>query len=192
VNNALKRAFGAISAAFGAIPGLLALMVGLGVPPDNNGLFGAVIECFGGLTLLILWGNRGKLKQVPLSRLTKRAVILGLVGLLFILIYLVIYPICVVTCPRWDAVLVPLWLSEKLASMVAAQGGRSQALCHYGFTSVYQEAHSNPVSLGITLGLLLVIYVAGSTCLTAAFGLFAVRAASTRPPNTPADADRIT
>jgi hypothetical protein len=186
----MKLVFGTISAAFGAIPGLLAFMAGLGVPPGENKLFGAVIESLGTLTLLILWGNRGRLKQIPLRALTKQAVVVGIAGLAFAVSYLVIYQICVVTCPLWDTVLFPLWLTGRLAWMVATQGGRSNALCHFA-TSVYQETQNHPISLAVTLTLMIVIYAAVSTCLTVAFGLFAVRAASTRLQNAPSNSDNL-
>lgn len=181
MNNPMKIIFGTVSAAFAAVPGLLAVMAGLGVTPGQNKLFGAVSESFGGLALLIMWTNRGKLRGVSLHRLTKWAILFGVGGLACAVVYLIMLQLCVVGCPSWDAVLFPLWLTGKLAAMVAAQGGRSNALCHYGFASVYQEAQNSPVSLAITLMLLLIIYVAVSTCLASAFGVLAVRSAATPP-----------
>jgi hypothetical protein len=168
----MTKLFAAISAAFAAIPGLAVLMFGLGAPPRMRSLFGGVIESFGALTLLILFVNKGKLRQKSLRRLTKWAVILGCIGFGCIALFAVLYQICVVYCPTRGTVLFPLWPTGELADMIAKHEGRVQALCDYGPTEITKAMH--PFALGVTIVVLLLAYAAVSTCLAAAFGLLAM------------------
>lgn len=172
----MKKLFITFSAAFGAIPGLVVLSTELGVPPGQSKLFGAIIEAFGVLSLMILWINRGKLARAAARKVTTWAVTLGMICFVCLLLYVVLFKLCVISDPYRGIVLFPLWLSGKLNGMVILAGSRNGALVRYGYDAVREAAQNAPLALGLTTALLITIYQAIFTSLALAFGLLGIKA----------------
>lgn len=169
----MKVLFLALSAAFAALPGVAVIASGLGTPPGTGYrlLFGGVIEAFGALALLILWVNQNKLRRRSKRKITRAAVIAGLLCLVFIGAYVLVFRRTVVEHER-GTVYYPLWLSGNVERMVERAGSRESAIERYGLGGVknaIDEMGSLPLAL--TSLLLLLLYQGIFTSLTVAFGM---------------------
>jgi hypothetical protein len=157
---------------FAVVPGVAILQSGLGAPPQYGTLFGGTIEALGALTLVLLWTNRGRLKQWSARRATRWAIGLAVAWLVFLVAYLVLFQYSVVT-ERYSGqtVYYPLWLAGRAAQMVAAAGSRSAAIARYGPDGVRDALEALTLARMTTTVLLLLLYQANFTALTAAFGI---------------------
>lgn len=168
----MKKLFLAASALFAAVPGLMVISKGVGTPPDYEYLFGGVIEAFGTLSLLILWVNKNKLKEITPSRITKLAITLGTISFLSLIIYIALFKFCVVSHPTHYTAYYPLWTSGEIAKYVERTGGRWAALDRYGIYPIESAIHKMPpYAIPVTTAVLLFLYQMIFTSLTIAFGL---------------------
>src|SRR5947209_15856756 len=104
----MKNTFLAASGVFAAIPGVAILVFGLGTPPGYSKLFGAVIEAFGALVILLLLSGKAKIRRLPARRISKVAVILMAICFSLLVLYLQLAAFCVVTHPIHVIVYYPL------------------------------------------------------------------------------------
>lgn len=168
----MKALLLSLAGIFAAIPGLLVLASGLGVPPGKTGLFGGAIEAFGTLALLLLWLNAGKLKRIPARTATRASVGLGIGALMMFAAYLVLFSFTVQSHSMRGTAYFPLWLDGTLQQMVERAGSRAAAIERYGIDAVHLAINEmSPAPLAITTVLMLTIYVLAFTLLTAAFGV---------------------
>lgn len=174
----MKKLFIGVAAAFASIPGVAILLKGLGTPPHYETIFGGTIEAFGTLSLLVLWLNKGKLKKIPYSKVTKWAVALAIVSLISMLAYIGLFKYCVISHPTHDTAYFPLWTSGDIARYVEKAGGRWAALDRYGIFAVESAIQRMPTyAIVITTIVLLLVYQIAFTSLTLAFGLLGFRRA---------------
>ena len=160
-----------LSTLFNTIPGVGTLLSGLGVPPGYKVIFGAVVEALGVLSLLALWVNREKIKAMPSSTVTIRAIILVIVFLACICCYIYLLGLCVIQHDR-GSVYFPIWLDGRIADMVSKAGGRTATITKYGIDAVRQAIEQNANnSLALTTVILLVVYQMIFTALGVSFGL---------------------
>lgn len=172
----MKKLFLTASAIFGAIPGIAIIISGLGTPPNYKILFGGVIESFGVLSLLILWLNRKSISRISLKRVTKLAILFGVLSFVSISIYITLFSFCVVSVKDRGEVYYPIYTSGNIAEMIVRTGSRRSALQKYGtdaVTEAIDEMPGNP--LAITSVLLLFVYQSIFTLLTLAFGFLGIR-----------------
>jgi hypothetical protein len=172
----MKKLFTGASGLFAATPGIAIILKGIGTPPGYNYLFGGVIEALGGLCIIILWVNKGKIKRLPIRKITRVAIILGLVSFASLILYIGLFKFCVISHPAHGTVYYPLWTSGRIAELVGRTGGRWEALDRYGITPIYNAISQMPAyAITITTALLLFVYQAIFTSLAIAFGLIGFR-----------------
>jgi hypothetical protein len=172
----MKRLFIGASGIFAATPGLAIILKGTGTPPEYNYLFGGVIEALGALSIIILWINKGKIKRLPIRKITRVAIILSVVCFASLILYIGLFKFCVISHPAHGTVYYPLWTSGRIAELVGRTGGRWEALDRYGITPIYNAISQMPAyAITITTALLLFVYQAIFTSLTIAFGLIGFR-----------------
>ncbi|HKO97013.1 MAG TPA: hypothetical protein VJU86_08480 [Pyrinomonadaceae bacterium] len=168
----MKNFFLALSGSFAAIPGVAIMVKGIGTPPGYAFMFGGIIEAFGSLALILLWLHRDKIQRIKPRRITKVSIILASVSFLSLVLYIVLFKLCVVSHPTHHTVLFPLWTSGELAKLVSAAGGRWAALDEFGWFGVYGAVEKMPsYAVPVTVAALLVCYQSVFTTLTIAFGL---------------------
>jgi hypothetical protein len=136
-------------------------------------IFAGVIEALGVLTLLVLWLNKGWLEQWHRARATRWAIGLGAASLILLMLYLILFNFCVITHPLYaDRVFFyPFSLSGKAAQMVEMAGSRYHAIGKYGPDAVQDALNALSTAQTITAMVLLLVYQAVFTALTAAFGI---------------------
>jgi len=167
----VKKSLLAAAAVFGAIPGLTVMQSGMGTPPGYKVLFGGTIEAFGTLGLLILWTNRKRIKRLAYRRVTRLSLALASASFGFLVIYLVVFPNCVVSHPRGTAYY-PIWVTGKAADMVSRAGSRTAAIERYGIDAVREAiGQVSGWLVPITTVILLFLYQGVFTTLALCFGL---------------------
>jgi len=170
----MKKLFLAASGLFSAIPGLTIIWKGIGTPPGYEFLFGGIIEAFGALALIILLVNKTKLKRLTSRRATKFAIVLGTSCFISLVIYMLLFNLCVVVHPTHGTVYYPIWSGGHLTELIQRTGSRYAALDRYGsypLTKAIQEMPGHPLPLIVTTALLLLVYQAVFTTLATAFGI---------------------
>ncbi|MDX6528432.1 MAG: hypothetical protein QOH41_722 [Blastocatellia bacterium] len=167
----MKKLLLTAAGVFGAIPGLTVMQSGMGTPPGYKVLFGGVIEAFGTLGLLILWTNRKRIKRFASRRVTRLSLILASAAFGFLVVYIVVFPNCVVSHPRGTAYY-PIWVTGKAADMVNRAGSRNAAIERYGIDAVREAI--DQVSgwlVPVTTVILLFLYQGIFTTLSLCFDL---------------------
>lgn len=157
----MKKLFMAASAIFGSIPGIGIMSSGLGTPPGYAKIFGGVIQAFGALSILLLLASREKLKGLDRRKVTLVAIGLASASLCFLVFYIQLLSLCIVTHPIHGSVYFPLWNSGHALEMVSRAGGRYAAVDRYGsypVSKAIQEAPSHPLPIVATTVLLLFVY----------------------------------
>lgn len=168
----MKALLISVAGIFAAIPGLLILASGLGVPPGRTGLFGGAIEAFGSLVLLLLWLNAGKLKRMSARAATRSSVVMGISALCVFALYIFLFSLTVQTHAMRGTAYFPLWTTGTLQQMVDRAGSRAAAIERYGIDAVQLAIDQmSPAPLAVTTILMLALYVLAFTLLTAAFGI---------------------
>jgi hypothetical protein len=165
--------FKALAALFALVPGVTVLQSGLGTPPNEEKLFGGVIEVAGALTLALLWLYRDRLTQWSRGRATRWAIGLAVACVALVVGYRVMFTTCVITHEAYpgQTFYYPLWLSGRVARMAAMAGGRYEAIARYGPADVQSALGALTTARSLTSALLLLSYQAVFTTLTAAFGI---------------------
>lgn len=181
----MNALFTALAGVFAVVPGIKVLRSGLGAPPQYGTLFGAVIEALGCLTLALLWANRSRLRQWSWPRVNRWVIGLMIAFAVSLTVYLFILNSCVITDARYSGqtVYYPLWLSGPAARMVAHAGSRSEAIARYGPSAVQDAVAALTTAQTATTALLLFLYQAVFTTLTAAFGIIGFHAGKELPPD---------
>jgi hypothetical protein len=167
----VKKFLLATAAVFGAIPGLTVMQSGIGTPPGYQVLFGAVIEAFGTLGLLVLWTNRKRIKRLSYRRITRLSLVLASACFGFLIIYIIVFQNCVVVHPRGTAYY-PILIAGKTADLVKRAGSRRAAIERYGIDAV--KGAIDEMSgwyVPVTTVSLLGIYQGIFTTLSLCFGL---------------------
>jgi hypothetical protein len=171
----MKKVFASFSASFAAVPGVTVLVSGLSVPPDSKLLFGGLLEAFGALTLLIVWINRSKIKELNLARLNRLCIAGVGISLVCLFAYIAALNFCVVNHPYRGIVYFPLWTSGVAKDMVNTAGSRLASIDWYGLAAVEEAVQQSPVSLAVTTAILILLYQGVVIPLTVAFGALAIR-----------------
>jgi hypothetical protein len=174
----MKKLFMAASLIFASIPGISVMTSGLGTPPGYGKMFGGVIQAFGALAILLLLASREKLKGLDGGKVTLVAIGLASASLCFLVLYIQLLSLCIVTHPIHGTVYFPLWNNGHSLEMVSRAGGRYAAVDRYGSYPVdkaIQEAPNYPLPIVATTVLLLFVYQSIFTTLTLAFGIIGVR-----------------
>lgn len=167
----MKRFLLAAAGVFGAIPGLTVMQSGMGTPPRYKVLFGGVIEAFGALGLLILWTNRKRIRRLASRRVTRLSLALASASFGFLVIYLVVFPSCVVSHSRGTAYY-PIWVTGKAAEMINRAGSRTAAIERYGIDAVREAIDQmSDWRVPVTTVILLFLYQGIFTTLALCFGL---------------------
>ncbi|MGB7844867.1 MAG: hypothetical protein WBL63_04575, partial [Candidatus Acidiferrum sp.] len=173
----MKKLFLAASLIFGSIPGISIMTSGLGTPPGYATIFGGVIQAFGALCILLLVASKEKLRGLSGRKITLAAIGLASASLCFLVLYIQLLSLCVVTHPLHGSVYFPLWNSGPALEMVSRAGGRYAAIDRYGsypVSKAIQEAPNYPLPMVTTTVLLLFVYQGIFTTLTLAFGIIGV------------------
>ena len=175
----MKKLLMGLSGTFAAIPGLAVIATGLGAPPKLAVLFGGMIEAFGALTLLLIWVNREAIRAMPSKRVSRFAVAFGVLALVALITYVGCLAATVIGTDERGVAYVPLWASGNLASLFAAAGGRNAAVIKYGIDAVLEAVASSPtIAVAGTTALMIILYQAVFSSMTAAFGLLAIHSGS--------------
>jgi hypothetical protein len=167
----MKKLFSAISGLFALIPGFAVMFKGLATPQDYNYLFGGLIEAFGSLALLLLWMNRTKIKNIEPKKIIKTSIILAIGGFFSIFIYYSLFSFCVFGNNTKVPIVIPIWTSGKLNEVIVDAGGRQQAVLEHQTGGLEPLVNEQPVSLSITIAVMLFFYQLIFTSLAIAFGL---------------------
>jgi len=169
----MSALFKSVASLFALVPGVAVLRIGLGAPPNEEKLFGGVIEAAGALTLLVLWVGRDRLKQWSTARAKRWAIGLAVTSIVLLMIYLLLFRTCVIGHELYPGrtFYYPLLLSGRSARMVAMAGSRYQAIERYGPDAVQSALGALTTARTFTSALLLIVYQAVFTTLTAAFGI---------------------
>jgi len=172
------------SAAFACIPGLAAIISGLGAPPNAGVWFGGVGTMIGVFAILAVTLYSEKLAHVPIRRLSIwSALTLGF-AILSLTTYAALFDWCVVNHPAYGTVVYPLWTSNNLAKMIEQAGGRWNALDRYGTYAIDVEIRKSSSAVwALTIGTFVVFYSAWIGLFSAAFALLAVRLEGRRAEN---------
>jgi Mn2+/Fe2+ NRAMP family transporter len=185
----MKKLYLAASAVFASIPGLMIIKSGVGTPPEQQLLFGGVIEAIGALTLLLLWINRNKIRRLRQRKITKWAAGFGVTFLILLSLYVTLFYACVVTVEGRGTAYYPLWTSGKISEMVRRAQSRRGAISHYGIQAVIDAIDEMPdAAIGITTVILLTVYQGVFTSLVLAFGMLGIYERGSlfeREPNVP-------
>lgn len=174
----MKKLFAAASGIFGCIPGISIMWTELGTPPGYGKIFGGVIQAFGALAILLLFANKEKLKALQSRKATLAAILLAAASLIFLVLYIQLLTVSVVSHPIHGTVYYPLWNSGHAQEMIDRAGGRYAAVDRYGSYPVNKAVHEAPsyaVASVVTTVLLLLVYQGIFTTLTLAFGLMGLR-----------------
>ena len=174
----MKKLFMAASAIFGSIPGISIMTSGLGTPPGYEKMFGGVIQAFGALSIILLLASREKLKGLGSRKVTLVAIGLASASLCFLVLYMELLSLCIVTHPIHGSVYFPLWNNGHALELVSRAGGRYAAVDRYGsypVSKAIHEAPNYPLPIVATTVLLLFVYQSIFTTLTLAFGIIGVR-----------------
>jgi len=136
-----------------------------------------VIEALGVLTLLLLWSNKARLKQWSWGRATRWAVGLVVTSVVLLVAYLALLNACVIMHPLYPnrTFYFPLWLGSQVARMVETAGSRYQTIERYGPDAVQAGLSALTTAQSFTAAILLLVYQAIFTTLTAAFGIIGFR-----------------
>ena len=172
----MKKILAGFAAISGLIPGVAIIQSGLGVPPDKgyNLIFDGVVEALGVILLLILWINRGNLRELSVAKVTQAIVRLSIIFVCCLVVYLLLFKFCIVTHDPRGIIYYPLWTTGEVAEMIEAAGGRWAAIETYGRYAVYGEIEKmGPFPIFCTTAFLLILYLGIFTTLTLAFGISA-------------------
>jgi hypothetical protein len=168
----------AASGLFFSVPGLAAILKGLGAPPGYQAVFGGFVEALGALSMVLLILRRDKLREMALGRATKTSLVLCASSLFSLLVYLFLFNFCIVTHPTHGTVFFPLWTSGHLSEIVSRAGSRYAALDRYGtfpITSAVRNMWGYPLPMVVTVGSLLLSYQAIFTTLAIALAVVGLR-----------------
>ena len=146
--------------------------------PGKQVLFGALVETFGVLALLLLYVNREKLRNTSKGVITVIGIACGFIALACLVTYMALLPHCVLTSEvveEWNyPVYFPLWLTGEAQRVVDDAGGRQGALDDAGPGAIEPLLKKMPNSLvayGITTTLFLLLFLGFFTSVTVAFGV---------------------
>ena len=167
----LRKLFIAASSASAAVPGVAVIIKGIGSPPDQQTLFGGLIEAIGALSLLILLVNRDKIRGVEAEKITRWSVALGLTSILLFFAYIAMFGTCVKSDSS-GTTFIPIWTSGELKQMIQKTGSRDAAISVYGVDAIHDAIRKMPsVALPLTTVFLLLVLLTALNSLTLAFGL---------------------
>jgi hypothetical protein len=93
----MKKALLSASAAFACIPGLAAVITGIGAPPHAGVWLGGLGTTFGVLTITVLMANSGRIRQMSLVRVNRYSLVLAVSSIVMLVLYMFVYDLCVVT-----------------------------------------------------------------------------------------------
>ena len=134
-------------------------VAGVGVPPEQGLLFGAVELVLTAIVAGLAYQSRCRTWQLPVARLRTLLLVAGGVAGASLLGYLLVYNFCVVEHPSWGRLLFPFWTSGRLAAMVERAGSRYGAVEMYGLAAVFDAISEMPgTAYAIALGTLLLLY----------------------------------
>lgn len=166
----MRNLFVILSTLFNTIPGIATFLKALKVPPGYKFIFSSTVEAFGVLSLLLLWVNRKKIKNMCSSKVTLWAIVLGIISFICICCYVWLLDLCLIHHVRGD-VYFPIWLDGEIADMVSRAGGRYAAITKYGIDSVCKAIEQTGNSIAFTNIILLIVYQMIFTALGISFGL---------------------
>jgi hypothetical protein len=181
----LRSVFVTASGLFLSVPGLAAMLKGLGAPQGYEVLFGGIVEALGALSMLLLILRRQKLREITLKRVTQVSLILCTVSIISLLIYLYILNLCIVVHPTHGTVFFPLWTSGHLRNIVEHTGSRYAALDRYGLypiTAAIRNMWGYPLPMIAAVGALLLAYQAVFTSIAIAFAVLGLRSSNEQAP----------
>lgn len=175
-------AFGALAAAFGAIPGLTILITRLGAPPSNSALFGAITVVFGVLTLALLWAKRKWIKTHPFPGVVTCALLIATAFFAMVL-YISLINYCVVASQKAEfhdlpPVYFPLVTAGEIAADIEKLGSRLALVDKYGPSAISAEIAKMPqadLRLSVTTAVLILDLQVTVSLITAAFAILAIR-----------------
>lgn len=172
------------SVGVGLLPGVTVLLSGTGSPPGLSGLFGGIIETFSAVALVLVWLNRGKLRNARRSLVTRATIALGAVALLLFVGYTLLFRYCVISLADRSPVYFPLVACESLATEIDLAGGSRAALVEaWGSRQAQELAEKCPdMQRSLTTVVLLKVYALAFVVLTCAL---AIPAAASRTSPSP-------
>ncbi len=172
----MKAFFLALSGIFAAIPGLSVLLTSVGVPdPDDKVLFTAVIEVLGCAALGLILLNRQYFAALDKRKLTRLIISCFILFLISLVLYVVLFKICVITHNGNTPVYFPLLFNDALTQEVAEYGGKMGFIEHWlGDGSNMLISKLASTQLLITTILFMFIYQLVFTSLAAGFGMLGV------------------
>jgi hypothetical protein len=172
----MRKLFLAVSGLFSLIPGIAVMIKVLGSPPDHNISFGAVIEVFGTLSLLVLFMNKPRIVDSPVVKITRWVILLAALSIITLVIYIALFNFCVVSVKDRGTVYYPVYTSGNVAIMIERAGSRSAAIERYGIDAVTEAVNEMPgIPIALTTILLLLVYLLIFTPLVLAFGFLGIR-----------------
>lgn len=200
----MKKTLISLTAMLGAIPGIGALALGFGTPPDSSVLFGIVLEVVGGSVLLAIILLEDRISGWSKELVAVGVLAGGIVAVVMFMGYQMAYEAAVVE-HHWrtkpEAVLVPYrissWAPPKLDSLVACtpvsspcqQVGRdynakdvAQAINKYGPDEILPLLSDKARSFSVAA--LLLLYSLMVAVLVFSFGAAASRITSSRDSQT--------
>jgi hypothetical protein len=158
-------------------PSLRALLAKeTGVPPDQNVLFGATLLLAGSIAVGGVVATRDGLRECGpgrIDRWSRRCLILAAVSMLG---YEALFRICVVSSfDELGPIYFPLWTCGQAAEMIIRAGGRFAAIERYGPAAVVGALQHLVGLMLFTNSLLLILYLATWTPVSAVLATWAVR-----------------
>jgi hypothetical protein len=172
----------AAAAVFAALPGVAALLAGLGSPPDMAIVFGSMSTIAGVITVLVLYVRRHRISRLSQVKLRNVAIATFCALVLVVLAYMAIFEPCCVMGTRdeniqYGRVFFPLWTTGDLNQRIDAVGGRKAFVDRYLAKSAVQQLDKMPgIALArlTTTTILLILFCLIPILATCSFGVLAL------------------
>lgn len=168
----MKKTLSIITALVGIIPGLLTLKNGLWAPDYYKFLFGAFVEIFGTISLLLLWNRRVKIRAISAAKSLKFTIGLVIFFLLTCSSYIFLEGKTDIIHPDRGHLFFPLQLEGDLKEMVSKSGSRIEVIENFGIDEIEQQLFKqSEENRTLTIIVLLTNYILIFTSLTLIFGI---------------------
>lgn len=173
----MEKFFKSLSAIFAGIPGITILMSSLGVPdPDDKVLFGGIIEALGCGALGLIYLNRKYFLNQNLKKISKWIMISLTFFFASIILYIIIYKICIKQYEDFSRVYFPLFPSEALSDAINTAGGKMEFVEKWMGDGATRQIEKLSASQMIQTSIIfLIVYQFIFTTLTVSFGLLGIR-----------------
>lgn len=182
----MKNFFQSLSGVFAALPGVAILISSIGVPDSNyKVLFGGIIEAFGCGILGLVFLNRKYFLRQNLFKVSKWIMYSFISFFGFMVIYIIIYQVCVKNYEDFSQVYFPLFPSARLSEELNALGGKLSFVQKWlGDGANKRIERFSSSELIITNVIFLIVYQAIFSSVTLAFALLGIREEKLEPSTT--------